>query len=48
MNYSFMAIGIEQDYLFDPKNVYVVYTADTINIIKMLWLSLASHVNQHI
>ena len=25
----------EQEYLFDPKNVYVVYTEDTISIIKI-------------
>ena len=26
----------QQEYLFDPKNVYVVHTVDTINIIKII------------
>ena len=26
----------EQEHFFDPKNVYVVYTVDTINIIKIM------------
>ena len=36
----------EQEYLFDPKSVHVVYTIDTINIIKIVWLPMTSHVNQ--
>ena len=38
----------EQKYLVDPKNVYVVYTVDTINIglIKIIWLPMTYHVNQ--
>ena len=29
----------EQEYLFDPKNVYFVSTVDTINIIKIIMVA---------
>ena len=35
----------EQEYLFDPKNVYVVYFVDTVNIIKIIWLPMTYQLN---
>ncbi len=36
----------EQSYLFDPKNVYAVYTVDTINIIKDDIVAIDISLNQ--
>ena len=36
----------EQEYLFDPKHMYAVYTVDTNTIIEIIWLTMTSHVNE--
>ena len=35
----------ERECLFDHKNVYVVHTVDRIDIIKIIWSAMTSHVN---